>query len=181
MTDQEINGVIWIHLGATPEQVAAWADYRLALNQFQNAEIKEEEFYRRHLRVDPVPLPCPNYCGSLDLMHEAEEYLDDKSIDVKSLYYDYVALESGWHAKTPAEAKWQSTWNCFRSTARQRAKAFVLTIGKWRHWELPELPVGVVRCQFCLEPSKATEWKKDVCPKCGKKYDEILAMDSETE
>lgn len=35
------------------------------------------------------------------------------------------------------------------------------------------------RCQFCGEESPAKEWKNDVCPECGRKYDCILAQDSE--
>lgn len=34
-------------------------------------------------------------------------------------------------------------------------------------------------CQFCGEQSSAKEWKDDACPKCGEKYDWLLAQDSE--
>lgn len=34
-------------------------------------------------------------------------------------------------------------------------------------------------CQFCNEDSPIAEWIADICPKCGKKYDAILAQDSE--
>jgi Zn finger protein HypA/HybF involved in hydrogenase expression len=35
------------------------------------------------------------------------------------------------------------------------------------------------RCQFCGEETAEAEWKEDICPKCGKKYDFLLAQDSE--
>lgn len=39
----------------------------------------------------------------------------------------------------------------------------------------------VYKCQFCGEESPIKEWGKDgqTCPKCGKKYDWMLAQDSE--
>lgn len=37
------------------------------------------------------------------------------------------------------------------------------------------------RCQFCGEHSPAKEWKADICPKCDKPYDAILAQDEETD
>jgi Zn finger protein HypA/HybF involved in hydrogenase expression len=47
----------------------------------------------------------------------------------------------------------------------------------------PEKSVVVVsddyRCQFCGKESPRPKWKKDKCPKCGRKYDCILAQDSE--
>lgn len=44
----------------------------------------------------------------------------------------------------------------------------------------PKKPSGYI-CQFCGQRSPAREWKKnkDVCPKCGKKYDYVMAMDCE--
>lgn len=45
----------------------------------------------------------------------------------------------------------------------------------------PPIPPNWIRCQFCLEASRKREWKEDKCPKCGRAYDVILAIDSETE
>lgn len=40
----------------------------------------------------------------------------------------------------------------------------------------------LIRCQFCGEESPKKEWgKDDVCPKCGKPYNAILAQDEETD
>ncbi len=35
------------------------------------------------------------------------------------------------------------------------------------------------RCQFCGESSPQKDWVEDACPLCGRKYDYILAQDSE--
>lgn len=75
--------------------------------------------------------PFPNYYKDLNAIHEAEKYFDDKPIDLKSLYYDYIGLEVGWTTKTPNEARWQVAWNSMRATSQQKSRAFVKAIGKW--------------------------------------------------
>ena len=35
------------------------------------------------------------------------------------------------------------------------------------------------RCQFCGQITISEDWQDDKCPKCGRKYDTILAQDSE--
>lgn len=35
------------------------------------------------------------------------------------------------------------------------------------------------RCQFCGEVSPRKDWLDDACPKCKRKYDALLAQDSE--
>jgi hypothetical protein len=47
--------------------------------------------------------------------------------------------------------------------------------------QLPPVPPGNSRCQFCFDFSPSKNWKEDHCPKCGRKYDVILAIDSEVE
>ena len=74
----------------------------------------------------------PDYLNDLNAMHEAEKTFDDKTVDKQSLYYDHLSLVVGWKSKTPAEARWESTWGCFRATALQRAEAFLHTVRKWR-------------------------------------------------
>ena len=56
----------------------------------------------------------PDYCADLNAMHEAEAKLS-----LEKLY----KLEA--HLKQMAGAV------CFRATARQRAEAFLKTLGKW--------------------------------------------------
>lgn len=41
----------------------------------------------------------------------------------------------------------------------------------------PELEIN--RCQFCEKDSPAKSWKGDKCPKCGGKYDAILAQEGD--
>ena len=35
------------------------------------------------------------------------------------------------------------------------------------------------KCQYCGEISPGKDWINDACPKCNKKYNWILAQDSE--
>jgi len=55
----------------------------------------------------------PNYCNDLNAMHQAEETLPDG--DLWTMKYN-LPLQGGLE---------------FRSTARQRAEAFLRTLGKW--------------------------------------------------
>jgi hypothetical protein len=73
----------------------------------------------------------PDYCTDLNAMHEAEKIFDSRTSDEQSLYYDYLSLVVGWKGKTQAEARWEAAWNCLRATPAQKAKAFLMTIGKW--------------------------------------------------
>lgn len=38
---------------------------------------------------------------------------------------------------------------------------------------------GGYRCQFCERDSPARDWKDDKCPRCGRKYDCIMAQEGE--
>ena len=33
------------------------------------------------------------------------------------------------------------------------------------------------KCQFCEKESPCNDWNQDKCPKCGNKYDPILAQE----
>lgn len=35
------------------------------------------------------------------------------------------------------------------------------------------------RCQFCEALSPAKDWQGDTCPKCGEKYDYLLAQEGD--
>jgi hypothetical protein len=56
----------------------------------------------------------PDYCNDLNAMHEAEKTLNSEQLHE---YYDKLELFNGWEYPS--------------STARQRAEAFLKTIGKW--------------------------------------------------
>lgn len=46
-----------------------------------------------------------------------------------------------------------------------------------------EGPLIEYQCQSCGKASAVAEWKGDgdICPKCGRKYDAIVAQDAEDE
>jgi len=60
---------------------------------------------------------CPNYCNDLNAMHEAEKVLNSDHIFQKY----YLALY-----ETTLSTRWPVC-----ATARQRAEAFLRTLGKW--------------------------------------------------
>jgi hypothetical protein len=59
----------------------------------------------------------PDYCGDLNAMHEAEKTLTSAQL------LDYVAL------------LFDATYEAVLATARQRAEAFLRTLGKWEEGE----------------------------------------------
>lgn len=76
---------------------------------------------------------CPNYCSDLNAMNEAEKYFDDKPSDVRSLWLDNLAICLPWpETKNAAELRFEVSYLQARSNARQRAEAFLRTIGKWK-------------------------------------------------
>ena len=56
-----------------------------------------------------------NYCADLNAMHEAEATLTEDQL---------------WIMARQIERNWEDQWY-FRATARQRAEAFLRTLGKW--------------------------------------------------
>ena len=58
----------------------------------------------------------PNYCADLNAMHEAEATLTEDQL---------------WIMARQIERNWEDQWY-FRATARQRAEAFLRTLGKWK-------------------------------------------------
>jgi hypothetical protein len=58
----------------------------------------------------------PNYCNDLNAMHEAEEFLSGNS----------------WIGYVNTLADIEGTLFGIRATARQRAEAFLRTLGKWK-------------------------------------------------
>lgn len=58
----------------------------------------------------------PNYCNDLNAMHEAEKSL---AHDIRNHYIDLLG------------ETYSDSWEFATATARQRAEAFLKTIGKW--------------------------------------------------
>lgn len=136
MTEQEQRVAIARLCNISDEQIQRWIDYEEAERQFRCAEIQEEEYYRRHLRVEPAPT-LPDYPHDLNAMHLAE----------------LACLSTGNNRLNPDEGE-ESDWDHYiwelerivgrgcaeeeiyafaiNSTAAQRAEAFLRTVGKWR-------------------------------------------------
>lgn len=64
---------------------------------------------------------CPNYCGDLNAMHEAERVL--KTWDHFVNYHAWLGYCGG--------NKLVQLHECITATARERAEAFLRTLGKW--------------------------------------------------
>ena len=58
----------------------------------------------------------PDYCGDLNAMHEAEKVIKDKEL----------LFEYGMHISNSHHYEY-----LLRATARERAEAFLRTLGKW--------------------------------------------------
>ena len=59
----------------------------------------------------------PDYCTDLNAMHEAEKTLSETNMFVMAHYIERFVSRHGQHY--------------FHATARQRAEAFLRTLGKW--------------------------------------------------
>ena len=104
MNNEDINGAIAEHLGW--EKVSGGFGI--------------ETRYKGTPSETRVTLPVPNYCGDLNAMHEAEKAFTS----VQCSFYTYSMRE----VITKHDAS-RRTWH---ATARQRAEAFLRTVGKWR-------------------------------------------------
>ena len=63
--------------------------------------------------------PIPYYCSDLNAMHEAENVLEEKRLVWQ---YEMTLGRNGGNG---------FIWSKIHATARQRAEAFLRTIGKW--------------------------------------------------
>ena len=116
MSTDEINRAIADHLGiyaVRDKNSDLWSliDGRLVVHGTHNGGIDEQHCWR---------VNCPDYCGSLDVMHKTEKALFDGSAE---LWTRYLEVELPDLART-------TSVEC--SPARQRAEAALRTIGKWR-------------------------------------------------
>ncbi len=106
MTDKEINIAI---AEACPTVAGVWSDGELRWNY----------------KLRPVPT-CFDPVNDLNAMHEAEKVLtaDDRKM------WEYVRqLVATTHGRLYPDCI--STWQMIHATARQRAEAFLRTLGKW--------------------------------------------------
>ena len=114
MTDQQINEAI--------AEACGWTDVHFSL-----AATDEWPTERRIVGIPPTHCThdvAPNYCSDLNAMHEAEKTLIEGFEDEpesSELWSDY---QTNLIIACPA-------YLSYHATARQRAEAFLLTLGKW--------------------------------------------------
>jgi len=115
MTDEQINMAIAESLGW--EDVGGFYPHLLGTKpRFDKTGKIDARF------VDQV---VPNYCNDLNAMHEAEKTLSP------SLAVNFIE-----HLKVVQQPRWWKTehiqaWMCIHAPARERAEAYLRTIGKW--------------------------------------------------
>ena len=74
---------------------------------------------------------CPDYCTDLNAMHDAE----------KTIFPYYATVYANKLARVTG-ADYSDDTEYFCATARQRAEAFLLTLGKWSATDKESLTVG---------------------------------------
>jgi hypothetical protein len=70
----------------------------------------------------------PDYCNDLNAMHEAGETLDNDFYFAVNLYHLIIPQGDQYDDHT---ITWSIANKLIRATARQRAEAFLKTLGKW--------------------------------------------------
>ena len=114
MTDQEINIAI--------AEVRGWdfdpfeAHERGSRGRWCKSP-EGEMFFRHH---------APNYCNDLNAMHEAEKILEPNQAGQMMTHLSDLLYET-WK-----RSDYWGEWLRIHATARQRAEAFLRTLGKWK-------------------------------------------------
>jgi hypothetical protein len=129
MNDEEINRAIAEHIGADDRWLIVKRGYfyRPHGHGYTSCECnawvlplveaKKHEYLIGEEKVTLRKATIHNYCGDLNAMHEAENTLENHQ-----LWMVETALAGIVHVDTPIA----------HATARQRAEAFLRTVGKWR-------------------------------------------------
>jgi hypothetical protein len=131
MTDQEINKTIAEYLG-WKSTVTRWfcsKDDGKSGWLFDECKEKCEEYlkdiketdWRYGSTIHPSMSLPPKYCEDLNLMHEAEKSIPDS---IAYYYGNKIGTVTG------AEDSLCLSFYC--ATARQRAEAFLRTLGRWK-------------------------------------------------
>lgn len=123
MSDEEINIAIAEEMGFRAEkwESGGWMLYRenRRLHHPLDGTCSLESCFYQH---------APDYCNDLNAMHEAENVLVSQCKEHD--YWFFVRQLMGF---PDAECDWDEVlhFNAIHATARQRAEAFLRTLGKW--------------------------------------------------
>ena len=106
-------------------------EINIAIAEYRGWQILEPEVHRAityHWAIEPDGSKSilPDCCNDLNLMREAERLLDDDQ------WLEYMLNLQDVLQRDPNRGKWIVCQDNMHSTAAQRAKAFVKTIGKWK-------------------------------------------------
>jgi hypothetical protein len=110
MTDQEINEAIALHLGWLRPEHPDCMKHKIGWSM-------PEKWWMDPKTVLRFGHDIPNYCADLNAMHEAEKTVSGEQT------LTYCMMLSSY------------LYGCVHATARQRAEAFLRTIGKWKEAE----------------------------------------------
>lgn len=79
-------------------------------------------------KKDRYTSPLPDYCNDLNAMHEAEKWISEKCKEGDYWFFLRELLDF-----PEAESDWDKFYifGAIHATARQRAEAFLKTLGKW--------------------------------------------------
>ena len=117
MTNQKINKAIAEHLG--------WKELDFHLDG-KRILGDRPSFHNGKIVSYTVDQYVPDYCNDLNLMREAERLLDDDQ------WLEYMLNLQDVLQRDPHRGKWIVCQDNMHSTAAQRAKAFAITIGKYK-------------------------------------------------
>jgi len=87
---------------------------------------KRPSFHNGKIVSYTVDQYVPDYCNDLNEMREVERLLDDDQ------WLEYMLNLQDVLQRNPDRGKWIVCQDNMHSTAAQRAKAFVITIGKYK-------------------------------------------------
>ncbi len=126
MTDQEINEAIALALGSPC--IETECQYCLGCGETGGESDAEVCFKCNGSGVEPPYYTGPNYCTDLNAMHEAEKTLHaTNDWRILRAYFKWISPEI--HEDWALDG---DDWKLCHATARQRAEAFLRTIGKWK-------------------------------------------------
>lgn len=84
--------------------------------------------FRVGLNKDHAEKVCyPHFCGDLNAMHEAEKSLTQEQLATYSAFVGVLAI-----SHLPMSRAVLMDFKMIHASARQRAEAFLRTVGKWK-------------------------------------------------